>query len=360
MKMCSAFAACGAEIQLAVPLQAGDGGGGVDVDPCRYYDIANPFPLVRLGGLPLCKRSYAFALRIFGALRRGRFRPDLVYSRDLLGGFAALLAGYPLVLEIHHPMRASGWLHGRLFEWIVRHRNFTRLVVITHALKGWHLRESRIAPDKILVAPDGADLPRAVPEVPCPVEFADTRRFRVAYVGSLYDGKGLEVVVPLARLLPEMDFHVLGGSGELLQHWRQLTAADANLFFHGYCPPSVVAPFLDAMDVLLVPNQRTVHSVGGSEIGRWTSPLKLFEYMAAGKPIVASDLEVLREILVHEGNCLLCPPEDLAAWKQALERLHDDRQLAERIAANARTELSSRYTWERRAKRLLDSLAIRT
>lgn len=359
MKMCSAFAGHGVAVELAVPGQAGSGAGVEAVDPYRYYDVANVFPIVRFGKLPLLKPSYSFAVKIFMALRSGRLRPDLVYSRDLLGGCAALLAGFSLVLEVHHPLRESGRLHGWLFERIARHRRFVRLVVITHALKEWHLRHTSVPADKILVAPDGAD-PREGSAAASPVAVANDGRYRVAYVGSLYEGKGVEVVVPLARLLPEIDFHLLGGSGGLLQSWQGRTRGEANLFFHGYCPPAGIAPFLAAMDVLLVPNQRTVRSVGGSEIGRWTSPLKLFEYMAAGKPIVASDLEVLREILVHEHNCLLCPPEDVDAWKQALERLQADRQLAGRIAANARAELFDKYTWEKRAVMLLKALAAAT
>jgi glycosyltransferase involved in cell wall biosynthesis len=243
---------------------------------------------------------------------------------------------------------------------MVQHKRFVKLVVITQALKGWHLQNSRVAPDKILVVPDGADLPRTAAAVECPVEVADNNKFRVAYVGSLYEGKGIEVVVPLAGRLPEMDFHVLGGSGECLQHWREQSRGQDNLFFHGYCPPAKVPAFLQAMDVLLLPNQQIVHSAGGSEIGRWTSPLKLFEYMAAGKPIIASDLEVLREILRHRHNCLLCAPDDIDAWKKALMRLHEDRRLAGRIAENALTELHDKYSWEKRAATLLEAMTVVT
>lgn len=358
MKMCSAFASCGALVNLAVPARADVRRVGEGGDPYRYYDLANVFPIVRFAGFPLLKTSYAFAVRVYLTLRAGQFRPDIVYSRDLLGGFAALLAGYPLVLEIHHPMRESGWLQGWLFDRIVRHPYFVKLVVITQALKNWHVEQAGVPAEKILVAPDGADARGNPAEAKCPIDITGGDRLRVAYVGSLYEGKGIELVAPLARLLPEMDFHVLGGSGELLHRWRERSRHDANLFFHGYCPPSGVAPFLAKMDVLLVPNQRTVRSVGGSEIGRWTSPLKLFESMAAGKPLIASDLAVLREVLVHEQNCLLCPPDDVAAWKQALLRLRDDRELAARIAATARLELLEKYSWEKRATMLLNALAV--
>jgi glycosyltransferase involved in cell wall biosynthesis len=82
------------------------------------------------------------------------------------------------------------------------------------------------------------------------------------------------------------------------------------------------------------------------------SPLKLFEYMASGKPIVASDLPVLREILVEDRNALLYPPSDPAALAECLARLLADKSLATRLADQARQDVED-FTWERRAARIL-------
>ncbi len=84
---------------------------------------------------------------------------------------------------------------------------------------------------------------------------------------------------------------------------------------------------------------------------RFTSPLKLFEYMAAGRPIVASDLPSIREVLRHEQNALLVEPGDAAALAAGVRRLLDDRPLADRLAQAAVTDVAS-YSWDRRAERL--------
>ena len=116
----------------------------------------------------------------------------------------------------------------------------------------------------------------------------------------------------------------------------------------GYIPPTRIATYLAAADVLALPNS------GEAAVSRYyTSPLKLFEYMAAERPIVASDLPALREIVAHEENALLVPPDDACALAAAVERLRSDVVLARRLAVNARRIVAS-YTWEHRAMRLLD------
>jgi glycosyltransferase involved in cell wall biosynthesis len=105
---------------------------------------------------------------------------------------------------------------------------------------------------------------------------------------------------------------------------------------------------LAAADVLALPNS------GRAAVSRYyTSPLKLFEYMAAERPIIASDLPALREIIANEETALLVPPDDASALAAAVERLRADPALARRLAANARSAVGA-HTWERRAARILD------
>ncbi len=86
------------------------------------------------------------------------------------------------------------------------------------------------------------------------------------------------------------------------------------------------------------------------------SPLKMFEYMAAGKPIISSDLPVLREVLEDGRNAILVPADDLAAWESAIHRLSGDPDLGLRLGEAARRDLHERYTWDARAGRVLDRL----
>jgi glycosyltransferase involved in cell wall biosynthesis len=117
------------------------------------------------------------------------------------------------------------------------------------------------------------------------------------------------------------------------------------LTFTGPVAPTEVEARLAQAEILVLPNTGTKVSA------RYTSPLKLFEYLAAGKPIIASDLPALREVLRQEENCLLTPPGDARALADAIKRLAADPALSERLARQAFAD-ADQYTWDRRAARL--------
>ncbi len=107
------------------------------------------------------------------------------------------------------------------------------------------------------------------------------------------------------------------------------------------------------MDILVAPYQtRVLPADGRSDIGPWMSPLKLFEYMAASRAIVASDLPAIREVLQDGVTALLVSPDDLAAWRTALGRLKS-APLRRHLAANARRLVVGEYTWAARARKVL-------
>ena len=124
----------------------------------------------------------------------------------------------------------------------------------------------------------------------------------------------------------------------------QLNCA-SRITFTGLIPPADVAARLREADVVTLPNPRSAIS------SEFTSPLKLFEYMASGRPIVASDLPSLREVLRHDENALLVEPGNPQALVAGIQRIKNDAALGPRLAARARTDVAQ-FTWARRAERL--------
>jgi glycosyltransferase involved in cell wall biosynthesis len=114
----------------------------------------------------------------------------------------------------------------------------------------------------------------------------------------------------------------------------------------GWVYPQDVPPYLRALDVCVLPLPWTEH------FAYEASPMKLFEYMASGTPIVASDLPAIAEVLHHEGNALLVPPGDAEALAAALTRLRGDVSLGRRLAAQAALDVRD-YAWRERAGRIL-------
>jgi glycosyltransferase involved in cell wall biosynthesis len=351
MKMCNAFAS-----QHEITLVARQGEEAIgNGDDFVTYGVSRCFGIRKepSRGRSLTSRV-GFALSSRRHLRD--FHPvDLVYSRHLLSAWIASRYGHPFVFEAHcAPGAWERWLQSRLF----RRPNFRRLVVISDALRCEFLRiHPTLCEQQIMVAHDGAD-----PVSQTAVESSESwipasqHRLQVGYIGHLYPGKGMEVVYELTRRMPNVDFHVVGGTEEDLSHWKSLMQADKNVTFHGFVPHAATEAFRRNMDVLLAPYQTSVGvSGGGQDIARWMSPLKLFEYMSNGGAIIASNLPVLREVLTHEETALLVPPQDFQAWEAAVHRLRDSA-LRQRLGDNARSVFQSSYTWSARAQTVLDGL----
>ena len=125
-----------------------------------------------------------------------------------------------------------------------------------------------------------------------------------------------------------------------------------NVHCHGYLVPKSVAGFLARADVLVAPYGEQVAAFGDrGDIAQWFSPLKVFEYLAAGRAIVASDLPALREVLRDGENARLVAPGAAPAWVEALRQLDQNRALLQQLGAAARTDFVSHYSWLRRAQR---------
>jgi glycosyltransferase involved in cell wall biosynthesis len=244
----------------------------------------------------------------------------------------------------------------RLFGKLVSSTRLSRIIVNSHALKHNVATNFPDVKDRLLLARNGADPAPPDRGQPLPVRRRD-KQMMVGYVGHLYPGRGMEILRELAQLCPWADFHIVGGWPDDVAFWRGLLGSLANTFLHGHVPPSEVPHFLRAFDVLIAPYQPVVTLRGGAGNNTdWVCPLKLFEYMAAGKPIVCSDLPILREVLSHEKTALLCAPTKVEQWAEALRQLRDHKQLADVIATGALEKFIQCYSWDARAALVLDGI----
>ncbi|MFC1668440.1 methyltransferase domain-containing protein, partial [Chlamydiota bacterium] len=132
------------------------------------------------------------------------------------------------------------------------------------------------------------------------------------------------------------------------------TSAVSNIVIHGFVSPSKVNRHMKEMDVLLMPYQEKVliNNNEKSDTAPWMSPMKLFEYLGSGVPILSSDLPVLREILIDKKNALLIPAGDKDCWQQGLETLKNDYTLRTTLSENA-GKIIDEYTWDRRVKHIV-------
>jgi glycosyltransferase involved in cell wall biosynthesis len=338
VQCCNGLAANGVDVTLVKPVKFWRPATWRH-DLAGFYGLPVRFHVRRLLELPRC--SLLFDSRIVGAAARSG---ALLYTRYLRLVREALRRRMPFVAEIH------GEEDARELNLALRgiDAGLCRgIVVITEGVKQYLCRHDRRFERYLLVAPDAVD----------PARFdgllSPSEPLSVGYVGSLYPGKGMEIIAPLASEIPEVEIHVYGGSPAHVASWKQRCAGARNLHFHGYVRPSEIRHCFGRFHVGLLPNQPRVVMAHGSDIGEYTSPMKLFEYMAAGRVVVASDLPVLREIIRHDENGVLVAHDDPRAWAAAIRRLSKDRALGERLAAKARDEAAHLYSYATRFERIL-------
>ena len=168
------------------------------------------------------------------------------------------------------------------------------------------------------------------------------------YAGGLMEWKGVDLLVEAARELPEVRFVIAGGMPADVERIRSLAAGVDNVRIDGFQPPSRVPLYLAAGDVGVVPN-RSKPDISA----RYTSPLKVFEALAAGLPLVASDLPSLRDVLESEEDAVFVAPDDSRALAAGIARLVADEELRASLAARGRAR-APELTWDARAARLLE------
>jgi glycosyltransferase involved in cell wall biosynthesis len=160
----------------------------------------------------------------------------------------------------------------------------------------------------------------------------------------------VDVFLHALAATPEVDGLIVGGHPREADLGRVMALAESlglgsRLTVTGLLPPHAVADALATADIFVLPNTATAISE------RYTSPLKLFEYLARGGAIIASDLPALREVVTHQETAWLVPAGDAPALAAALSLLASDRPLRERLGQAAHA-LSAQFTWEKRAERL--------
>ncbi len=363
METCWALAARGHTVSLVVRPDTHSPAR----DPFRFYGLApeprliiERAPVSGPGLPPLARRVGYLAFAAGRALGAGR--ADLVMTRDLTtAAFLLRLPGRtPLVYESHGYApevaaalpdmlsTATAPSAGKLRRLAAREAHVWRsaegYVTITQGLAA-NLTK-RLGPrQRLAVVHDGARLDGTLPASGPPAA-----PVTVVYAGHLYKWKGVDVLLDALAQTPGVRAVIVGGQeGESDKPRLEAQASELGLgdriTFTGPVPRSGVPGWLARADILVLPNLTSPLSTHA------TSPLKLFEYMAAGRAIVASDLPSIREILTDDVSAVLVAPGDAAALAQGIRRLAGDAALRARLAAAA-TRAVAEYSWDERAARL--------
>lgn len=355
MKMLEAFSKAGVDIELWIPRRFNQ----IKENPFSYYNIRETFGVKRIPVIDLMPleiflgpivgliESMSFAIFVLFRLPESEI---IIYSRDQFICWFLSFLKRKFIYEIHSFPKNLFW-YKKLW------RRAYRLVAITHGLKDFLIKQG-IKAEKITVAPDGVDLEafntvnQSKEELRIELGLP-ANDFLVGYIGkfkTLGMEKGIKTMIMALPLL-EKDIKMVfvGGEESEIREYKNLANrlnVSTQCLFINYQPYLKVIKYTKAMDALVIPFPNFPH------YAFYTSPLKLFEYMASGRPIIASGLPALREVL-NDKNALFFKPDDAANLARSIKMLKSSQMLGYHLSQQALADVKQ-YTWHNRARKILD------
>lgn len=353
LKMCAGFAAW-ADVELAAPYFPEDARTQAALQ--EQFALARSF---RLRWLPYPHWGKRFAVRGFAlaAATYARVRGyRLAYTRDPWAAYWLARSGIRTGFESHDLKEDRRY---PIWQTLVSDPS------LSPALRGVFCITRRLLEDSMAlgaraeilhVAPDGVDLqrfqhPMSKAEARRALDLPEGERW-IVHSGHLYEGRGGEELVQAIAHIPGVRLLFVGGKPADVERMR---AAAPNkriadrIRFEGMVPNGRIPLYLWAADVLVMPYTSRTPIIGS------ISPMKMFEYMAAARPIVSTDFPTLREVLRDGENAILVKPDSPRALAAGIRRALEDSALAGKISRRTRRDVEQ-YTWERRAEKILGVL----
>lgn len=343
------------EVELLIPRRLNN----IKTDIYKFYDVKNSFKIKKLLCFDLSKlgldgnrvgfliQTASFTVSvIFHLLFK---KADIIYSRDPAVLMPFIFSRKKLFFEAHDASRLF-IIYKPLFKRI------DGIITITDGLKNF-LTENGISKEKIIVAPDGADFEKfnigiSKEEVREKLNLPRDKKI-ILYAGHLYEWKGavtlFETACKFSSTAKELLFVFVGGTEKDIKNFKEKAKKENlnNIFIAGRAPHSEIPLWLKASDILVLPNS------GKEKISSlYTSPLKMFEYMAARRPIIASDLPSIREIL-NDSNAILAEADNPDSFFEAIKKTLQNKELSVKIADKAYLDVLN-YTWDTRARKIVN------
>lgn len=284
--------------------------------------------------------------------------PNFVYCRGYLTPYYCIKKGLQVITEIHSVNYDHPDLK-KLFS-VIENDNFLGLVTIHQKIKEEYIKKG-VPEDKIIVLEDAVDPERF--EINDDKSYCrrkvglDKEETYIVYSGSLYKEKGIENILLTAKIVQDksnIKFVLVGGSSKEIIFWQNYCskALIKNVDFTGFVSNSILPYYLKAADALIMPYSLKI-KYEAMDINT-TSPLKLFEYMAARRPIISTNISVIAKILDDEISGILCEPDNIEEMAEKTIGLINNKTKSDSIA-NASFNLSKEYSWKNRCQKIINN-----
>ena len=349
MKNAQAWMRCSDEFQFVSNLSAANWIKANQPEINRFYGISDPFPMKLYPLLDVTGKKWSPFNELYYKKAAGYLKnwgAELVFTRTFVLPKYSLDLGLPTLVETHGKpgnSKEKDELYEKLSD-----DNFLGIVTISDTLRDMYI-DHGLPASKVFVAPDGADLsmfcePKTRQEARKFLSYEEDKQY-ILYVGHLYGDRGIQDILDAAKSFPNAQFVFVGGHPGDVKSWRDKLANSGlnNAEFVGFVQNKDVNNYLWMADLLLMPYSRSCPTA------EWMSPLKMFEYMASGRAIIASDLDAIKRVLNHGEDAWLVESDNSSSLVEGIGYLLENPEVRESLATASSTRVKE-YSWENRVK----------
>ena len=342
---CSALTKLSHRVKLIVP------NTGQNVSLLKFYGINKSPKLIKLKYFNKFPLGFNYYLFSFFSIAYAIFdKTELYITRNVFNLILLNILKKRVIIEIHHDLHNEG----RIVKFLCRYidvfnkKNIVKIVAITNAVKKYLIKNFNIDSKKIKVISSASSLK---------FRFNNLKKkkfYNIGYFGSLDRSKGSNFIIKLAKKDLVNKYYIYGGSKYDVSKLRKRGIPN-NLKINHSVHYGTLKPIISKMDILLMPSStKKIRSLGNfGNIVKFTSPLKLFDYLASGKLIISSNASVFKEILSDGKNCLIVNNFKINNWLKIFNKEKFKLSKINNIKRNA-FKLSKKYTYTKRAKKILD------
>ena len=339
MKMCNAFSKAGFKTVLYV-YSKNKNLNLFKFYGCKYQFLIKNLSLLNFNSSVL---RILFAIKIF-LIFLFKNKSDLIISRSILSSIILTLISKNVILEVHHELKSFTKLLFYFFYKFKFFRKNIKLIFISKNLS----KKYNLKGIKFTILDDCVDL--------------DNFNFRkknikkykktCVYTGSFSSGKGVEKIIKIAKICPKINFHLYGdliNSSKIIEEVHKIK----NIKYKGFLPYKDVPKTLFRYELLLLPYSKKVYVRSKNiEVGKYMSPLKLFDYLASKKIILATNLNVYNHLLNKNNSILFNSKSSLNKWALKIEQIFANLKKYQLLKKKS-YQTVLKYTWDLRIKKIL-------
>lgn len=328
---------------------------GLNLDIMKFYDLIFLPKRIKLKffkSFPIGFKYYLFS--ILSVLKALSLRSDIFITRNLFTLFILNLFKKKIIVEFHHDLENEGRIVKFIFNnfKVLRSKNIIKIVAITKPVREYLINTLGVDKKKIEIIPSASSLN---------IKYTNLKKkknFNIGYFGSFEKSKGVNFIISLSKIDKVNKYFVYGGDKKKVNELKKNFKGN-NLKINEYISYKDLKYEINKMDILLMPsNKKELKSLGGvGNIAKFTSPLKLFDYLASGKLIIISNLDVFKEIVKKNQHCVVIDNLNLQRWYQEIKNINKNLYKINMIKKNA-YKLSKKFTYTNRARLLLKNINI--